>query len=124
MGWKETKVPKNLPGIEENARAFICDVWDGQLKLLVGCSKEIGWHMSISHVGKNGKPTRRLPYWEEIRDARYEFIPDEFHMVMILPPKKEYVNLHPTTMHLHQERKDMPIRKRFEKFFKWFRRKK
>ena len=45
------------------------------------------WHLSISHE-------ERYPTWDEIRDARYEFIPDEAHMVMVLPPKSEYVNVH------------------------------
>lgn len=64
--------------------------------------------MSISHRLSlvspfTGKPVPgRLPTWEEIHDARYDLVPDDVTMAMILPPAVEYVNLHPTTMHLHQ----------------------
>jgi len=54
-----------------------------------------GWHMSISHPS-------RYPTWNEIRDARYELLPDDCTMAMLLPPKAEYVNLHPNCFHLHE----------------------
>ena len=54
-----------------------------------------GWHFSISH------PTR-YPTWEEMRNVRYELIPDDLYMVMILPPKREYVNLHPNCFHWYE----------------------
>lgn len=65
-----------------------------------GCSiiidRESGkWHMSISHP-------RRLPTWNEIRDARYLLLPADITMAMILPPPQQYVNLHPFCFHLHE----------------------
>lgn len=54
-----------------------------------------GWHFSISH------PTR-YPTWEEQKAARYELIPDEIYMVSIMPPKSEYVNVHPNCFHWHE----------------------
>lgn len=51
------------------------------------------WHLSIAHA-------ERDPSWEEIRDARYQFVPDEAHVAMILPPKDEYVNAHEHCFHL------------------------
>lgn len=56
---------------------------------------DIGWHFSISHPSRN-------PTWEEQRDARYAFVPDDLYMVMVLPPKKEYVNLHEFCFHWHE----------------------
>jgi hypothetical protein len=53
------------------------------------------WHLSISHP-------HRYPNWDEIHDARYQLVPDEVTMAMILPPKADYVNLHPNCFHLHQ----------------------
>lgn len=47
----------------------------------------MGYHMSISHP-------KRLPTWDEIAHIRYELIPNEVPMVMVLPPKEEYVNIH------------------------------
>lgn len=56
---------------------------------------QIGWHFSISRPDRN-------PTWEEQRDARYALIPDDVYMVQILPPKAQYVNLHPFTFHWHE----------------------
>jgi hypothetical protein len=53
------------------------------------------WHLSVSHPD-------RYPTWDEIADVRYELVPDEVTMALLLPPRGEYVNLHPTTMHLWQ----------------------
>jgi hypothetical protein len=58
------------------------------------------WHMSISCAD-------RLPTWEEIRTARYAFVPDGLTMAMLLPPRNRYVNVHEYTMHLYETR-DMP----------------
>lgn len=38
----------------------------------------------------------------QAEEARYKFCPDEAYMAILLPPKGEYVNVHPTTMHLHE----------------------
>jgi hypothetical protein len=53
------------------------------------------WHLSISCA-------KRYPTWDEIRDARYALLPENCTMAMILPPKGEYVNLHPNCFHLHE----------------------
>lgn len=94
-------------------RTFQKDVGDGHLTVLVG-QESLGrkgamrWHLSMSHrsnqlVGTGGTPLPgRFPTWDEIKEARYRFCPDETYMAMILPPKSEYVNVHPTTMHLHE----------------------
>lgn len=55
------------------------------------------WHISISHP-------HRYPTWEEIKRARYDLTPDDITMAMLLPPKGEYVNLHPNCFHLHEWR--------------------
>jgi hypothetical protein len=52
-----------------------------------------GWHMSISH------PTR-YPKWDEIKRARYWFVPDEVTMAQLLPPRAEFVNIHENCFHL------------------------
>src|SRR5262245_66359753 len=51
------------------------------------------WHLSIAH-------RRRYPTWDEIADARYELVPDDVTMAMLLPPPGEYVNLHEHCFHL------------------------
>ena len=95
------------------SRVFQCEVEDGHLSVFVG-QEPLGpqgalrWHLSISHrsnalVNSEGHPLPgRLPTWEEMKEARYKFCPDQLDMALILPPTAEYVNLHPTTMHLHE----------------------
>lgn len=56
---------------------------------------EVRWHLSISCAN-------RYPTWEEIKEARYALLPDNITMGMLLPPKAEYVNIHPNCFHLHE----------------------
>lgn len=56
---------------------------------------DMGWHMSISRPD-------RYPSWDEIAKARYELIPNETEMVMHLPPRGDYVNLHNFCFHIHE----------------------
>lgn len=108
--WHECK-PVKMP-YGATMRVFQAMVDGGHLNVLVGrepMPEGHQWHLSISFRSNsvlNGRggpmPGNRLPTWEEISEARYRFCPDETYMAMILPPKSEYVNLHPTTMHLHE----------------------
>lgn len=67
---------------------------DLERKLTVIVTKDADrWHMSIAHPG-------RYPTWEEISEARYQFVPNDVYMAMGLPPKHVYVNLHPNCFHL------------------------
>lgn len=58
-------------------------------------NSDTGWHLAISHP-------RRYPTWDEIAEARYQLIPDEVTMAMIMPSSDQYVNLHPNCFNLHQ----------------------
>jgi len=104
--WKELKPRDHL-------RVFQADLEDGHLTVFVGREPfmrggNLGWHLSISHRSNSilspigGPAPGRIPTWEEITQARYDLCPDQAYMAMILPPKAEYVNLHPTTMHLYE----------------------
>ena len=53
------------------------------------------WHLSIAH-------RHRYPTWDEIADVRYELVPDEVTMAMLLPPLGQYVNEHEFCFHLWQ----------------------
>jgi hypothetical protein len=46
----------------------------------------VRWHLSISCAN-------RYPTWDEIHDAPYALLPDAVTMGILLPPKREYVNL-------------------------------
>jgi hypothetical protein len=63
-------------------------------------------HMSISHqrcieIDQEWVPGR-YPTWDEIADARYALMPPEKYFAQILPPKEQYVAVHPTTFHLFE----------------------
>lgn len=47
----------------------------------------LAYHMSISHP-------KHYPTWDMVAAARYALIPNEITMVMVLPPREEYVNIH------------------------------
>lgn len=83
---------------------YLCRMGDGLVYSMGDCRiilsgpeerEVIGWHFSISHPSRN-------PTWEEQRDARYDLVPDEVTMVSVLPPKAEYVNVHPFCFHWHE----------------------
>lgn len=63
-------------------------------RLTVLVTKDAGrWHLSIAHPS-------RYPTWDEIKEARYRFVPDEVYMMMPLPPSKVYLNVHQNCFHL------------------------
>jgi hypothetical protein len=66
----------------------------GQCTVIVSHSDQ-GWHFSIAH------PTR-YPTWDEVAKVRYELIPDEAQMAMMLPPRSEYVNIHNFCFQCHE----------------------
>ena len=82
-------------------------VTDGDLTAVVG-HEPAGWHMSISHARPERKRgmalAPRYPTWDEIAGARYGLLPDDLTMVMHLPPPSDYVAIHDTTFHLHEQR--------------------
>lgn len=82
--WKEIRSPV------VSVRAFR---W-GYLTVLVG-QEPAGWHISVAHP-------HRYPTWEEIKAARYDHVPDNVTMAMLLPPSEEFVNIHENCFHLYQ----------------------
>jgi hypothetical protein len=100
--WERISFPKAVAVLADYCRAYQREVHDGHLSVFVGREPQ-GWHLSISHRTNEVKPRpARYPTWDEIADARYQFVPNEVTMAMLLPPREQYVNLHDTTFHLHQ----------------------
>lgn len=87
-------MPELLRAVAPDVTGWQRKVKDGHLSLFVGPEPE-GWHLSISH-------TARYPTWDEIKEARYRFCPNDLTMAMLLPPMEEYVNVHERTFHLWQ----------------------
>jgi len=63
--------------------------------VIVAYSKDLGWHMSISHDD-------RLPNWDEIKTARYEFLPKDIIMAVLLPKEVDVFNENENYFHLWQ----------------------
>jgi hypothetical protein len=86
-----------------------CSAYRSDSNLSVICGREpcgprgqLRWHLSIAHH-------HRYPTWEEIRDIRYELVPDEATMAMFLPPRSEYVDEQPYCFHLFEvEQAEIP----------------
>ena len=97
LKWRRDRVSEKavgqFPGMEDYRRIFDSP-FEG-LRVITAWHEGQGWHLSISHPS-------RYPVWDEIRDARYELLPDACTMAMLLPPRGEYVALHPNCFHLHE----------------------
>ena len=61
------------------------------------------WHLSITHQPNNQRSAGRYPTWDEIANARDQFLPADRSFVMRLPAADEYVAIHSTCFHLHEE---------------------
>lgn len=59
-------------------------------------------------IENDGRPWRhfsmalrsRLPTWDELRRAKDIFLGEDARAIQVLPPKAEYVNIHPYCLHL------------------------
>jgi len=89
------KVP-NQPGILAaiGGECWAARVADGILSVIYSVDSGRR-HASIAH-------TSRYPTWDEIKEVRYSFFPDDCMVAMPLPPRSDYVNLHPNCFHLYE----------------------
>lgn len=98
--WREV-VPIHRMPEAKSWRQFVRDAGDGVLSVIVSQDPHerfvdcYQWHLSIAHPS-------RYPTWDEIAQARYDLVPDDVTMVMLLPPRREYVNVHKNCFHLHE----------------------
>jgi hypothetical protein len=67
----------------------------GKCSIMVGTQPGNMLHLSIAHP-------ERYPSWDEVAKARYELLPENITVAMLLPPKSEYINFHNFCFHLHQ----------------------
>ena len=50
------------------------------------------WHLSVSAKFPLG--------YQQLKDIRYNFMPNRIHVAQIFPPREEFVNLHTRCWHL------------------------
>jgi hypothetical protein len=75
------------------------------------------YHLSISHnvprlvqlPGMSENRPGRFPTWDEIKEARYKFVPKDLNMAIMFPPEEMYYNLHETCLHLLQVPVDLAL---------------
>jgi hypothetical protein len=88
---RELEIPADVRALlEPGSRTYMM----GACRIIVS-QQRAGWHLSISRA-------KRLPSWEDVRDARYALIPDEALMALLLPPRDEYVNVHEFCLQLYE----------------------
>lgn len=51
----------------------------------------------MENLYKNGK--QPLGYYQ-LKEIRYEFLPNDIHVAQIFPPREEFVNVHQNCFHL------------------------
>jgi hypothetical protein len=75
----------------------------GTLLYMIACNGDVpdqslaGWeHVSVRH----GSPSKRVPNWEEMCFVKDLFWGPEEAVIQFHPPRSEYVNNHPTVLHL------------------------
>lgn len=121
-GWTECVKPP-IPG--HNIRFFGKEVEDGALlavvELRIGRDDPVvfpngRWHLSISHNKKiksstGGNIPGRMPSWDDLKEARYKFLPDNANFATMFPPKEIYYNLHPTCLHLLEIPVELALKK-------------
>jgi len=90
----DIKVPIECVEVRNDMDWVRCFQTMNGLRIIVG-KEPIGWHISYSRAN-------RYPEWDEMRDMRYKIIPAGITLVMVLPPKGEYVNVHPNCFHWHE----------------------
>lgn len=93
--FREIKPPQHLPHCKAYVLNDECSVFVGVEPVKERGIVRMRWHLSIAHP-------KRYPTWDEIKAARYELIPHDLTIAMILPPPSEYVNIHNNCFHLHE----------------------
>lgn len=50
------------------------------------------WHLSVSAKYPLG--------YQQLKDVRYKFLPNDMHIAQLFPPREEFVNVHECCWHL------------------------
>lgn len=99
MNIRQIEVPDVVKALKGDLCRETCAfVVNGFLQVLVSEERLRGqwlYHLSVSHP-------RRYPTWDEIRDLRYELLPNDRTFAILFPPKEQWVNVHENCFHLYE----------------------
>ena len=109
---KIEQLPKALQN--HNLRAWVTKRPDGYLRVFVGrepyvdqedwSEENLRWHISVSHIGFDGKMVR-CPTWDELKVAKYRLVPPDISMTLWFPSKEiPYLDDYETCLHLWESR--------------------
>lgn len=84
------------PGVIQRQAAWQC----AAISLRVIVSDEQTPHGLLMHVSMSHP--HHLPSWETVRLVRDAFFGDDIDVMLLLPQRADYVNLHPFVLHLWQ----------------------
>lgn len=71
---------------------------DTYIGKFMGCNLIITKDAGLYHLSISRKD--RLPKYEELKAARYQFLPNVPYMVQVFPPAQAFVNVHNFCLHL------------------------
>lgn len=77
-------------------------------RLTVICEVEVVDGKLWTHLSVGGGLVNRLPTWKELRWCKEYFLGDR-RAIQVLPPRAEYVNIHPHVLHLYAPLEGEPI---------------
>jgi hypothetical protein len=94
---KEFSIPDGWECIDERGDGAAYRSPDGKLFVIVSIGKEMDnklwFHLSVSHK-------KRIPNYDELCFVKEKFLGPDVYAIMVWPPKKNHVNLHPYCLHL------------------------
>ena len=107
---RKTAIDRLFEDLGLKVKLFRRAVSDGQLYAILGREPDVGLHLSVSWHPPDGvrinARAKRYPSWDELMHARWELLPHDVPFVMHFPTPEEYLAVHDTTFHLHEEKPD------------------
>ena len=89
-----------------NAKRAVVRLRD--VKLTVILEVEVVDAQLWAHLSVGGGYVYRVPSWEELSWCKQYFLGDR-RAIQVLPPRDEYINLHPYVLHLYVPLEHSPI---------------
>jgi hypothetical protein len=68
------------------------------MQKFMGCNVYVSRDAGLLHLSISRKD--RLPSYDEVKSARYQFMSEAKYVVQIFPPEEDFVNVHEFCLHL------------------------